>query len=105
MGICRAPIGINFKTSMEKLHREVDPLTYNQLHDDHYGLFLNADSNQFDNVWMIVLLEDSPFLQELPFMFFGHCHSARLYCDFFVCRKKSALENVAEVSLQKIDEN
>jgi len=42
----------------------VDPLTGYKLHDDHNGMSKCSDSDQLDNVRVVVLLESMSFLQE-----------------------------------------
>jgi len=48
---------------------EIYRLTRHQFHHDHDRLLLNADADKFDYIRMIILLQYSPLLQKLAFLF------------------------------------
>lgn len=74
--------------------------TFNELHNDHYRLLLYTNANQLHDIRMVILLQDSSFLQELSLLFVGQGHSAGLNGNVFFGRSQFGFVNIAEVSLK-----
>lgn len=74
----------------------------NQLHHNHYRLLLHTDSDQFDDVRVIVLLEDSTLLQELPLLLVRQRHPARLHRHILLGGSQLRLVDIAKVALKRV---
>lgn len=78
---------------------QIVTLTRHKLHDNHNRLLLYTDANEFDNIGMVVLLEDASFLQEFAFLFVGQGHAAGFDSDIKLCGFQFCLVDVTEVAL------
>ena len=67
------------------------PLTWNKFHDDIDGVLVGADSNQLDDVDMVVLFQDVGLLEELP----PGCRVNRLLARLDCHRRLSLLQSAS----------
>merc|ERR1712008_449718 len=76
--------------------------TWHQLHDNHDRLLLKTDPYKFDNIGMVILLENSSLLQKLFLLFFRQCDFASFNRDALshqiVVGPKIGFVHVAEIT-------
>lgn len=80
----------------------ISEITWHELHNDHNRLFLDRNPDKPHDIWMLVLLEDSPFLQERPLLLVRQCHSACLDCYFLPGGPETSLVHITEVALKMV---